>query len=207
MVDINRSRRSSIPDAELIKAFQAGDKDVFDELVIRYKDRIFNLCYRFLGDYQDASDTAQDVFIKAFGALMKFRFKSSFYTWIYRIGVNTCRNRLKSLELRFKKMIKRSYNSGNPGNPGFSSIDNASLSCSEESCSPALRLERKERSILIAGAVDSLSGLKKTVVILRDIEGLAYNEISEITGLKPGTVKSKLARARADLRKKLKSVL
>lgn len=205
MVDINRSRRSSIPDAELIKAFQAGDKDVFDELVIRYKDRIFNLCYRFLGDYQDASDTAQDVFIKAFGALMKFRFKSSFYTWIYRIGVNTCRNRLKSLEFRFKKMIKRSYN--NPGNPGFSSIDNASLSCSEEFFSPALRLERKERSILIAGAVDSLSGLKKTVVILRDIEGLAYNEISEITGLKPGTVKSKLARARADLRKKLKGIL
>lgn len=207
MVDINRSRRSSIPDAELIKAFQAGDKDVFDELVIRYKDRIFNLCYRFLGDYQDASDTAQDVFIKAFGALMKFRFKSSFYTWIYRIGVNTCRNRLKSLEFRFKKMIKRSCNPGNPGNPGFSSIDNASLSCSEEFFSPALRLERKERSILIAGAVDSLSGLKKTVVILRDIEGLAYNEISEITGLKPGTVKSKLARARADLKKKLKSIL
>ena len=68
-------------------------------------------------------------------------------------------------------------------------------------------LESKERSTIISGAIDSLSGLKKTVVVLRDIEGLAYNEISEITGLKPGTVKSKLARARADLRKKLKNVL
>ena len=199
MIEINRSRRSYLSDAELIKAFQTGDKDVFDELVIRYKDRIVNLCYRFLGDYQDACDTAQDVFIKAFEALVKFRFKSSFYTWIYRIAVNTCNNRLKSLEFRFKKMIKRT---GNPGSRG-----NVSLSCSEESFSPTLRLEKKERSILIARAVDSLSGLKKTVVILRDIEGLAYDEISKITGLKPGTVKSKLARARADLRKKLKSVL
>ncbi len=201
MIEINRSRRSYLSDAELIKAFQAGDKDLFDELVIRYKDRIVNLCYRFLGDYQDACDTAQDVFIKAFEALVKFRFKSSFYTWIYRISVNTCNNRLKSLEFRFKKMIKRF------GNPGFSNIGNAYLSCSDESFSPAVRLEKKERSILIARAVDSLSGLKKTVVILRDIEGLAYDEISKITGLKPGTVKSKLARARADLRKKLKSVL
>jgi RNA polymerase sigma-70 factor (ECF subfamily) len=201
MIKINRSRRYYLSDAELIKAFQAGDKDVFDELVIRYKDRIVNLCYRFLGDYQDACDTAQDVFIKAFEALVKFRFKSSFYTWIYRISVNTCNNRLKSLEFRFKKMIKRF------GNPGFSNTGNAYLSCPDESFSPAVRLEKKERSILIARAVDSLSGLKKTVVILRDIEGLAYDEISKITGLKPGTVKSKLARARADLRKKLKSVL
>ncbi len=195
----NRSRRSSISDAELIKEFQGGAEGAFDELVIRYKDRIVNLCYRLLGDYQDACDTAQDVFIKVFEALIKFKFQSSFYTWIYRIAVNTCLNRIKSLEFRFKKMIKRVGNPEIRGNP--------SLSCSDEFLSPAASLESKERSIIISGAIDSLSGLKKTVVVLRDIEGLAYNEISEITGLKPGTVKSKLARARAGLRKKLKNVL
>ncbi len=195
----NRSRRSSISDAELIKEFQGGAEDAFDELVIRYKDRIFNLCYRLLGDYQDACDTAQDVFIKVFEALIKFKFQSSFYTWIYRIAVNTCLNRIKSLEFRFKKMIKRVSHPAIRGNP--------SLSCSDEFSSPAASLECKERSAIISKAIDSLPGLKKTMVVLRDVEGLAYNEISEITGLKPGTVKSKLARARADLRKKLKNVL
>ena len=193
----NRSRRSSISDAELIKEFQGGAEDAFDELVIRYKDRIFNLCYRLLGDYQDACDTAQDVFIKVFEALIKFKFQSSFYTWIYRIAVNTCLNRIKSLEFRFKKMIKRVGHPAIRGNP--------SLSCSDEFSSLAVSLESKERSAIISKAIDSLPGLKKTVVVLRDIEGLSTRETAEVLKLSETAVKTRLSRARFRLRELLTS--
>ena len=97
------SQGSASEDAELIKAFQAGKKAAFDELVLSHKDKVFNLCYWFVGDYQDANDLAQDVFFKAFKALKNFRFESAFSTWIYRIAVNTCKNRLKSFQYRLKK--------------------------------------------------------------------------------------------------------
>ena len=93
-------------DEALARAFQSGEKKAFDKLVLRYRDRIFNMCYRFLGDYQEAEDTAQEVFIKAYRSLKLFRFKSSFYTWLYRITVNTCKNKLKSLGNRLMNDIR-----------------------------------------------------------------------------------------------------
>ncbi len=97
------SQSSASKDVELINAFKAGKKSAFDELVLSHKDKVFNLCYWFVGDYQDANDLAQDVFFKAFKALKNFRFESAFSTWIYRITVNTCKNRLNSLQYRLKK--------------------------------------------------------------------------------------------------------
>jgi len=201
-------RKGNIPpirptpdDAALVRAFQAGDTDVFDELVLRHKDNIFNLCYRFLGDYHEANDSAQDVFIKVYRSLKKFRFQSSFSTWLYRVAVNTCKNRIKSLDYRFKKRMRRldSHDPTNGSNP--------SLEFADESPSPMAELEKKERSLLVQKAVESLPGSKRTMIILRHIEGLSYDEISDITGCNLGTVKSKLARARSDLRKKLRGVL
>jgi len=183
-------------DVELIKAFQAGKKAAFDELVLIHKDKVFNLCYWFVGDYQDANDLAQDVFFKAFKALKKFRFESTFSTWIYRITVNTCKNRLKSLQYRLKKKFIHFKNTAAKTNPGIELPD--------ESSSPEVELRRKEKSILIQTAINSLSAGKKAVVVLRDIEGLSYKEISSATGFNLGTVKSKLARARQDLREKLR---
>ena len=90
-------------DAALVKAFQAGNKASFDELVLRHKDRLFNLCFRFLGDYQEANDSAQEVFVKIYRSLKGFRLESAFSTWLYRIAVNTCKNKLKSSEYRHKK--------------------------------------------------------------------------------------------------------
>ncbi|MCP4682677.1 MAG: sigma-70 family RNA polymerase sigma factor [Desulfobacterales bacterium] len=188
-------------DAALIKAFQAGDKHAFDDLVIRHKDNIFNLCYRFLGDYEEANDCAQETFIKAYQSLKKFRFGSSFSTWLFRIGVNTCKNRLKSLDYRFKKKTRRL------DNPDMANGGNPSIQIADESPSPMIKLEKKERSILIQKAIDSLPKAKKTMIVLRDIEGLPYNEIAEITRFNLGTVKSRLARARSDLRKKLRGVI
>ena len=196
--EIKSSIRSTLEDSALIKAIQEGDKGGFDELVLRHKDKVFNLCYRFLGDHQEANDLAQETFIKVYGSLKKFRMESSFSTWLYRIAVNTCKNRVKSLEYRFKKRMKRldSQEVTNGNNPSFEIAD--------ESQSPLIAFEEKERALIIQKAIDSLPEAKKTMVLLRDIEGLSYDEIVEVTGLNLGTVKSKLARARSDLRKKLR---
>jgi len=198
--EIRLPKYSMADDAELVKAFQAGDMESFDELVLRHKDSLFNLCFRFFGDQQEANDSAQDVFIKVYGSLKKFRLESSFSTWLYRIAVNTCKNRLKSLDYRIKKRMKRLDQQGNTHS------DNPSPDMIDESSSPMIELEKRERSYLVRQAIDSLPGSRKMMVILRDIEGLPYEEIAEITGYNLGTVKSRLARARSDLRNRLRGV-
>jgi RNA polymerase sigma-70 factor (ECF subfamily) len=188
-------------DRALVKAFQAGDKASFDELVLKHKDRLFNLCLRFLGDYQEANDSAQEVFVKVYRSLKRFRFESAFSTWLYRIAVNTCKNKLRSSEYRHrKKMVHLD-------NPGILEGGTGALEIRDETQSPLLELERKERLNLIRRAIDSLPPEQKMVVVLRDIEELSYEDIAHITGYSLGTVKSRLSRARLDLRKKLVKVM
>jgi RNA polymerase sigma-70 factor (ECF subfamily) len=182
-------------DNELVRAAAGGNMHTFDDLVRRHQDRVFNLCLWFLSDYHEADDMAQEVFIKAYRSLKSFRFEAKFSTWLYRIAVNTCKNRVNSLEYRLKKWTDRL--DAEEINPGGAMADSHSLS-------PQDRLEQKERARQIRKAVNGLSGDKKTVVVLRDIEGMAYDEIARITGLSMGTVKSKLARARDELQQRLK---
>ena len=184
----------------LIAAFQSGEKDAFDRLVLKYQNRVFNLCYRFVGNYEDANDCAQAAFVKAYRALKKFRFDSSFSTWLYRIAVNTCKNRLKSSEYRYSRKMVQLVNSS-------SAKEDCSVEIGDESLSPVTMLERKESGIIIQEAIDSLPEDQKEVVILRDIEGLSYEEIARVSGQSPGTVKSRLARAREKLREKLTGVM
>jgi RNA polymerase sigma-70 factor (ECF subfamily) len=198
---IPTSTRPVKDDMVLIQAFQAGDKSAFDELVFNHKDRLFNVCYWFLGDYHEANDSAQETFIKAYRSLKTFRFQSSFSTWLHRIAVNTCKNKIKSLEYRYQKKMVRM------DNPGDSEDGIPSMEIGDESQSPLKELEKKERLMLIKQAIDSLHPEQKTVVVLRDIQGLSYEEIAQVTGLNLGTVKSKLARARLELRDKLRSVI
>lgn len=193
--------KNRIPDdVTLVREFQSGDRDVFDSLVIRHKDRIFNLCYRFLGDYYDAEDAAQEVFVKVYRSLKRFRLDSSFSTWLHRIAVNTCKNKIKSLEYRYRKKQARLNNDGIGESP-------YSMEPGQESHSPMAELEKKERMKAIQKAIDALPAKQKTVVVLRDIQGFSYDEIARITGYKLGTLKSRLARARLDLRDKLKGVI
>lgn len=188
-------------DSLLARDFQAGNSAAFDKLVVRHKDNIFNLCYWYLGDYEEANDTAQEAFIRIFRSLNRFRFKSAVSTWFYRITVNTCISRLKSLQYRKRKRMV-SLDSSGTAEPHDHSVQ-----LGDESQSPAKELEKKERLTLIKKAIDSLPPDQKMVVTLRDIQGLSYDEISSATGLKLGTVKSRLARARFDLREQLREVL
>ncbi len=179
-------------DANLIALCQEGDNSAFDNLVRKHQDRIFNLCYWFLGDYQEANDCAQDTFIKIYRNLLTFRFESTFSTWAHRIAVNTCKNRLKSFQHRFSQKMVRLDNSG--------SVSGSVGEIADETGSPEVEHEKKERRYLVQRAINALPVDKKTVILLRDIQGLSYEEIVKITGLNPGTLKSKIARARQELR-------
>jgi len=197
---MDNTEKKTGEDFILIKAFLAGDNTAFDKLVLNYQTRVFNTCYRILGNYEDANDSAQDVFVKVFRSLNKFRFRSSFSTWIYRIAINTCRNKLRSAGYRHRMKTLRLDQTVNQEDGSYS------LEIGDDKRTPEKELTRKEKWILIQQAIDSLPESQKTVVILRDIDGFTYEEIASITGLNPGTVKSKLARARKILQDKLSSV-
>ena len=199
--NVKDTGRSTREDAILIRAFQGGDKAAFDKLVLKHQHKLFNLCYRFLGDYQEANDSAQETFIKVYRSLKKFRFESAFSTWLYRIAVNTSKNKLKSAEYRQKKKMVPL------DNPASLDHSSPAIRIQDETHSPAMELEKKERMRAIQEAINALPPEQKVVVTLRDIEGFSYEEIVEITGFNPGTVKSRLARARLDLRKRLRSVI
>jgi RNA polymerase sigma-70 factor (ECF subfamily) len=200
----NRTKKSSTPsrtDTVLIRAVQAGDMGAFDELVLKHKDRLFNLVFWFLGDYQDANDCAQETFIKVFKSINKFRFESAFSTWLYRIAINTCKNRIKSSAYRWKKKtVSLEISNGSKNNNPCSQIVNGSPT-------PVIALEKKERMIQIQKAINSLPEEQNQVVVLRDIQELSYQDISDITGLNLGTVKSRLSRARLELKNKLKQLV
>jgi len=196
---LHLTEQARAEDESVIRSFQAGDRGAFDRLVKRHRDSVFNLCYRMLGDYEEAGDAAQEAFIKAYRGLKGFRFEAAFSTWMYRIAVNGCTNRLNSKAHRQKRHTVALDNPG-PGRDCARRVANGSPD-------PADRLEEKERAALVQEALDALAPDQKTVVTLRDIQGLSYEEISGITGLALGTVKSKIARARAELRDRLKGVI
>ena len=195
---IKKASGSYRPDTVLTRAVQAGDMAAFDELVLKHKDRLFNLVYWFLGDYQDANDCAQETFIKVFKSIKKFRLESAFSTWLYRIAINTCKNRIKSSAYKWKKKtVSLEISNGSKNSNPFSEIVNGSPT-------PAMVLEKKERMMRIQNAINSLPEEQNQVVVLRDIQGLSYQDISDITGLNLGTVKSRLARGRLALKNQLK---
>jgi RNA polymerase sigma-70 factor, ECF subfamily len=184
-----------------IRAFLAGERTAFDKLVLRYKDKVFNLCYHMFGDYDEANDCAQETFVKVFRSLKDFRFEASFSTWLCTIAANTCRNRLKSLEYRTgKKMVR--IDPATTSERGQSSME-----LEDPAPSPLDQLTKREQEVAIQKAIDILTEDHKAVVILRDIEGLSYEEIAKVTGYTLGTVKSKLARARQRLCEQLKGVI
>jgi RNA polymerase sigma-70 factor, ECF subfamily len=184
-----------------VRAFLNNDRSAFDNLVHRYQNKVFNLCYRMLGEYEEARDCAQETFVQAYRALKDFRFEASLSTWLLAIAVNICRNRLKSLEHRYRQRMLR-LDSSPEDTEGSGGIE------IEDPKPDALaQLTKKEQDRLLQQAIDELPHDAKIVTVLRDIEGLSYEEIVRITGYNPGTVKSKLARAREQLRRKLKGLI
>jgi RNA polymerase sigma-70 factor (ECF subfamily) len=178
-------------DREWVRKFQAGKEEGFNRLVHRHKDRIFGLCLRMLaGNRDDAEDAAQETFVKVFHGLAAFRMESKFSSWLYRIAVNTCKNKLTSLPHRQAKLhrgLEAAENDAAPSSP-----------------SPAQVLDARGKRESIEAAIARLPEDQRILVVLRDIEGRSYEEIAESTGLNPGTLKSRLNRGRRQLQEWLR---
>ncbi len=177
-----------IDDSELIERFRNGDPSAFEVLVLQHQDRIYNLCRYMLQDPQDAQDAAQDVFLKAYRGLNGFRPDASLYTWLYRIAVTTC--------LDYKRKSRREV---------FRS-EHLTEDLPSDEPSPEQLYESGEISESIQLALQKLPEKLRAAIVLREIEGLSYEEIAEVLHTSAGTVKSRISRAREQLRHLLKKI-
>ena len=200
---MNEPSGVKIEDLQLVRRFQLGDSGAMEQLVVRYQDRIFNVLFKMCGNADDAAELTQDTFVKVIENIEKFKGRSSFYTWAFRIGVN--------LTLNFCKRRKK---------VGYSSLDSEQYEAEQQgkndlkrflsdegSPDPAGLAQKKEVGRLLVKALDKLDEPHKAVVVLRDIEGMNYNQIAEVLDLELGTVKSRLSRARSNLKEILESML
>jgi RNA polymerase sigma-70 factor (ECF subfamily) len=179
----------------LIAACRAGRTEAFGVLVQRYQDRLYPTMLRLTGSADDALDLLQDAFLRAFEKLDRFQGESSFYTWVYRIAVN-----LALSGRRRRRVTARLGIGGGRGEP-LDPQDDSSLS------DPTLPLEQAERDDLIQSALNSLADDHRAVVVMKEFDGLHYEEIATILNIPVGTVRSRLHRARLDLRERLKGVV
>jgi RNA polymerase sigma-70 factor (ECF subfamily) len=179
----------------LIDAAQRGDVESFNALVRLYEGRVYNLCYRMMGDADSAADAAQDAFLSAFRNLRKFR-GGSFRSWMLRIATNACYDMLRIRKRRPTTSLDLDTDDEEDSSP---------LQIADKGETPDDFALRHELSAAIHQAIGQLPDDQRIVLILSDIQGLAYDEIAEVTNANLGTVKSRLSRGRARLREVLKA--
>lgn len=178
-------------DAQLVEAALAGDRDAFGALVTRYQDRLFNSLLRVVGAHEDAADAVQDAFVQAYTKLESYRGAAQFYTWLYRIAMNVALSRRR----RRRPMA---------------SVDQAKENVGEEPLDAAEGPEdavmSQERVEHVQMALAGLGDEHRNILVLRELEGFAYEEIADILDLPVGTVRSRIFRARVQLKEKLTSL-
>ncbi|MEO0084792.1 MAG: sigma-70 family RNA polymerase sigma factor [candidate division WOR-3 bacterium] len=186
-----------VTDTELVKRAQNGNIEAFEELVRRYEQKVYNIAYRMLGNEEDAKDALQETFLRVFRFLKKFKAESSFYTWLYRITTNVCLTRLQNKQSRENKT---------------ESLDEPVVAEDEDEVikeipdyklSPEQLYERTRMQKLIQSAIDELPSDYRSVIILRDLQGLSNKEVSQALKLSVSAVKSRLHRGRVFLRNRL----
>ena len=179
-------------DAQLIDDTLAGNSAAFGELICRHQDRLFNTIVHVVGCHDEARDVVQDAFVQAFVKLESFQRSSAFYTWLYRIAFNTAISRQRRRKPMASVEQAREATGGEPVGRGGA---------------PEERIEQQERVGQVQRALATVCEEHRTVLVLREMEGRSYDEIAEILDLPIGTVRSRLHRARAELREELKQVL
>lgn len=183
-------------DDDLIKLSIAGDMRAFEELAAKYQHKIYNLAYRYMGSEEDASDMAQEALIKAYRSLATFKGDSSLGTWLYRITTNVCLD-----ELRKRKRTLHMISLDEP--VATTDGDEIEREIADPSPTADIIYQYKETEVYLQSLINMLKPEQKTVIILRDVMDLTYEEIAEVLNCSIGTVKSRLSRGRDILRKKI----
>lgn len=187
----------SLTDLELVQRVQSGDKRSFDILVLKYQHKVVNLVLRYVHDYETAEDVAQEVFIKAYKGLKSFRGESAFYTWLYRIAINSAKNHLVSQNRRLPDIDIDAEDAEQI----------AGDSALREYATPEHELLTAEMQRTIHAAIEALPEELRTAIILREVEGMSYEEIAEAMDCPIGTVRSRIFRARESIDKVLRPLL
>ncbi len=191
----------ALGERRLVRRLQERDEGAFTELVRRYKDTVFNLVYRMLGNREEAEDLSQEVFVTIFKSIDSFRGESKLSTWIYRIAVNQCKNRYKYLarrQLPSTRALDEAAEHSAAGRDGGPVVSLQAQISRPDHLVQGMQLEQA-----IQREIAALDEDHRLLIVLRDIQGLSYEEMSRITGLQEGTVKSRLHRARAALKDRM----
>lgn len=198
LVSSPERRLEADEDLAIVRKIQAGDVDAFDTLILKYRERVYSIIYNLTSNREDASDLSQETFIKAFQSINRFKGKSSFFTWLYRIALNTSLTHLRKNKLRrffsFEKMVEEDHTEG--------FIEN--LKTESDSDKAALMTELQET---LNDAFQKLSVKHRTVITLFEIDGLSHKEIADIVGTSIGTVRSRLHYAKQFLQGELKDYI
>ena len=185
-------------DQELVARAQRGDKRAFELLVLKYQRKLGRLLSRWVRDPAEVEDVTQEAFIKAYRALPTFRGESAFYTWLYRIAINTAKNYLVALGRR----APTSTGFDNEEAEGFEDADQL-----RDANTPESEMEGKEIAATVNRAMDALPKDLRTAITLREIEGLSYEEIASVMNCPVGTVRSRIFRAREAIATELRPLL
>ncbi|MBU5675629.1 RNA polymerase sigma factor [Alkaliphilus sp. MSJ-5] len=188
----------SLKEASLIEQSKAGDIDSFEQLIAAHQKKAFNIAYRILGNLEDANDVTQEALIKAYRGIRNFNGKSSFSTWLYTIVNNACIDFIRKNRKTNVTYLDREYET-EEGSYKLQVYGN------EET--PEELFEKKEVQKLVHEAINKLSYEHRRIIVLRDIEQFSYQEISQILNCSEGTVKSRINRARSNLKILIKEQL
>lgn len=175
---------------EIINKVISGDTEAFEALVLEHQNKVYSLALRMVGNEEDARDMAQEAFIRAFNSLTGFRGDSKFSVWLYRLTSNICIDFLRSRAKRRTVSMTMTDDDGE---------ETGELEIPDDTWSPAEQLDRTLTRESVRRGLDSLSAPYREILVLREIEGLSYDEIGEVFGIEAGTVKSRIFRARKKL--------
>ena len=192
-------------DDELMQRFQKGDEEAFNLIVRRHQQSLINFIARFTGDKDNAEDLAQETFIRMYKAANRYKpGRAQFKTWMYFIAKNLCKNEIRNRGRRDRYRVDNVISNGNSISDNEDEIDLIASAPADIGFQPEVALERKELNNAIHDAITELPEQYRFPLILRDIQGLSYDEISKILELRNGTTKSRINRARVMLKDKLK---
>ena len=192
----------NIDDSALVQQSQAGDTMAMERLILKYQNRIYNVIMKMCGNTDDASELTQETFVKVIESIDKFKGRSGFYTWLFRIAVNLTLNYCQ----RSAKRATRSLDAEEMESEGQAGQVLKDFLSDESAIDPAVLAQRRELCDLAMQSLLKLEEPQRAVMVLRDIEGMNYAQIADVLNIELGTVRSRLSRARSHLREILEAM-